>query len=69
MVVRSFAACAPQAGQEMYTAWKDRDSKLADEKQHRIVASSQRIGGQMGIAGIKYDCDLTGYFGGFPRLP
>jgi dihydrodipicolinate synthase/N-acetylneuraminate lyase len=23
----------------------------------------------LGVAGIKYGCDLNGYFGGAPRLP
>ena len=65
----AFASLAPTACFEVYTAWKDRDPKLAEEKQQRIAAPSQRIVGQLGIPGIKYGLDLNGYYGGPPRLP
>jgi dihydrodipicolinate synthase/N-acetylneuraminate lyase len=64
-----FAACAPQACQEVYSAWKDHDLKLAEEKQGRIAGPSQRITGELGIRGIKYACDFNGYYGGRPRAP
>ena len=64
-----FAACAPQACQEVYLAWKDRDLKLAAEKQQRIVRPSQRIAGHLGVSGVKYACDYNGYYGGRPRAP
>ncbi|MGB6687774.1 MAG: dihydrodipicolinate synthase family protein [Terracidiphilus sp.] len=67
--ILGFAACAPQACQEIYLAWKDRDLKLAEEKQRRIAAPSQRIGAALGIAGVKYACDFNGYYGGRPRAP
>ena len=67
--ILGFAACAPQACQEVYLAWKDHDLKLAEEKQERIAASSQRILGQLGISGVKYACDFNGYFGGRARSP
>jgi len=67
--ILAFAACAPQACQEVYFAWKDHDPKLAREKQERIAGPSQRIGGQLGIAGIKYACDFNGYYGGRCRAP
>ena len=67
--VLAFAACAPQACQEVYLAWKDRDLALAAEKQQRITAPSQRVAGALGIAGIKYACDFNGYYGGRPRAP
>lgn len=65
----SFAACAPQACLEVYLAWRDHDLKLARDKQERITNSSQRIVGELGIAGVKYACDFNGYYGGYPRLP
>lgn len=65
----AFACIAPTACFEVYTAWKDRDPKLAEEKQQRIAAASQRIVGQFGIPAIKYGLDLNGYYGGPPRLP
>ena len=67
--VLGFAACAPQACQEVYFAWKDHDLNLAREKQERIAGPSQRIVGQLGIGGVKYGCDFNGYYGGRARAP
>lgn len=67
--VLGFAACAPQACQEIYLAWKDHDPVLAAEKQKRIARASQRIAGALGIPGIKYGCDFNGYYGGRARSP
>jgi dihydrodipicolinate synthase/N-acetylneuraminate lyase len=67
--VLAMAAFAPQACAEIYMAWKDRDMKLAEEKQQRIVPSADLICGRLGIPGVKYACDLNGYYGGSPRLP
>jgi 4-hydroxy-2-oxoglutarate aldolase len=67
--ILGFGTCAPQACYEIYFAWKDRDPKLAAEKQERIDKPSQRIGAELGIAGVKYACDFNGYYGGYPRQP
>jgi dihydrodipicolinate synthase/N-acetylneuraminate lyase len=67
--ILGFAACAPQACQEVYLAWKDRDRALAGEKQQRIAAASERIVGQLGINGVKHACDFNGYYGGRARAP
>jgi len=67
--ILALAAFAPQACQEVYLAWKDHDAKLAEEKQHRLDGSSQRIVGQLGIAAVKYACDYNGYYGGRARAP
>lgn len=67
--VLGIAAFAPQACYEIYTAWKDKDPVLAQEKQERVRRASLRVGGELGIAGIKYGCDLNGYYGGPPRMP
>jgi dihydrodipicolinate synthase/N-acetylneuraminate lyase len=67
--ILGFAACAPQACQEVYLAWKDHDLKLAEEKQQRIAGPSQRIVGSLGISGVKYACDFNGYYGGRARAP
>jgi dihydrodipicolinate synthase/N-acetylneuraminate lyase len=67
--ILGFAACAPQACHEVYLAWKDRDRKLAQEKQERIAAASQRVAGQLGISGVKHACDFNGYYGGRARAP
>jgi 4-hydroxy-2-oxoglutarate aldolase len=67
--ILGFGACAPQACQEIYLAWKDHDLELARAKQERIAAVSQRIVGQLGISGVKAACDFNGYFGGRARAP
>jgi dihydrodipicolinate synthase/N-acetylneuraminate lyase len=67
--ILGFAACAPQACQEVYLAWKDHDLKLAEEKQQRIAGPSKRVIGELGISGVKYACDFNGYFGGRARAP
>jgi 4-hydroxy-2-oxoglutarate aldolase len=67
--ILAFAACAPQACQEVYLAWKDRDLKLAAEKQERIAAPSRRIASRMGVPGVKFACDFNGYYGGRARSP
>jgi 4-hydroxy-2-oxoglutarate aldolase len=67
--VLAMAAVAPQACAEIYMAWKDRDAKLAEEKQQRILVAADLVCGRLGIPGVKYACDLNGYYGGSPRLP
>ncbi|HVW77437.1 MAG TPA: dihydrodipicolinate synthase family protein [Alloacidobacterium sp.] len=67
--ILAFAACAPQACQEIYTAWKDNDPKLAADKQQRILEASKAVVNQYGVPGVKFACDLNGYYGGRPRIP
>jgi dihydrodipicolinate synthase/N-acetylneuraminate lyase len=67
--VLALAACAPQACQEIYTAWKENDPALAALKQERVVQASRYVSGALGVPGIKHGCDLNGYYGGRPRLP
>jgi dihydrodipicolinate synthase/N-acetylneuraminate lyase len=62
------AACAPQGCYEAYAAFKDGDAALAREKEQRLLDADALLH-ELGIAGIKYGCDLNGYFGGVPRLP
>jgi dihydrodipicolinate synthase/N-acetylneuraminate lyase len=64
----AFAACAPQACYEVFAAWKDGDHGLAEEKQARLQSAAKYFE-DSGVAGIKYGCDLNGYFGGTARLP
>ena len=67
--VLALATFAPQACCEVYTAWADKDAKLATEKQQRIAQAGVEIAGKMGIPGVKYALDVNGYFGGRPRMP
>jgi 4-hydroxy-2-oxoglutarate aldolase len=65
----AFAASAPQVSYEVYAVWKDGDEGLAREKQIRLREAAARVEIGLGVAGIKYGCDLNGYYGGWPRLP
>lgn len=67
--ILALAVFAPQACQEVYLAWKDRNLRLAQDKQQRLAVPSQRIVGQLGIAGVKHACDYNGYYGGRARAP
>jgi len=68
-VVPGFAASAPQACYEVVAAWKDGDEGLAEEKQARLRGVAEKVERELGVPGIKYGCDLNGYFGGSSRLP
>jgi len=63
------AACAPQACYEVIAAWKDGDEPLAKEKQERLREAAYLTEYELGVGGLKFACDLNGYFGGLPRLP
>ncbi len=67
--ILALADAAPTAMYEIYAAWKDGDHKLAQEKQQRVVQAATRVVGQLSIPGVKYACDLNGYYGGPVRLP
>ncbi len=67
--ILAFACAAPTACYEIYAAWKEGDMALAREKQQRIVQASLKVGGELGVPGIKYAMDLNGYYGGPSRLP
>jgi len=67
--ILAFANVAPTSCYEIYAAWKEGDAELARLKQERIVDAAQRVGGELGIPGLKYGMDFNGYFGGIARLP
>ena len=67
--VLGFASFAPEACQEIYLAWRDHDTALAESRQKRIVQANRRILGELGISAIKYACDYNGFYGGHARLP
>jgi len=67
-VLPRLAACAPQACYEVYAAFKDGDAGLSAEKAER-VRGADALMQELGVSGIKYGCDLNGYFGGLARLP
>ena len=67
--ILAFACPAPTACYEIYAAWKEGDAELARLKQERISKAAQRVGGDLGVPGIKHGMDFNGYFGGPSRLP
>jgi 4-hydroxy-2-oxoglutarate aldolase len=67
--ILAFGCAVPTACYEIYSAWKEGDAELARIKQERIAAAALRIGGDLGIPGIKCSMDFNGYFGGPARLP
>lgn len=67
--ILAFACVAPTACYEIYAAWKEGDTDLAQLKQQRIVRAAERVVGEFGIPGVKHGMDFNGYFGGPARLP
>jgi 4-hydroxy-2-oxoglutarate aldolase len=67
--ILAFADAAPTACYEIYAAFKDGDTKLAEEKQQRIATAATRIVGELSVPGVKYAMELNGYYGGNGRLP
>ena len=67
--ILAFACPAPTACYEIYAAWKEGDAELARLKQERIAQAAQRVGGELGIPGLKHGIDFNGYYGGPSRLP
>lgn len=67
-VVPELAACAPQGCHEVWAAFKDANPALARLKAERLREADAAVS-EFGVAGVKYACDLNGYYGGAPRLP
>ncbi|HEX5284102.1 MAG TPA: dihydrodipicolinate synthase family protein [Bryocella sp.] len=67
-VMPELAGCAPQGCHEVWAAFKDGDPKLARLKAERLREADAAVS-KFGVAGVKYACDLNGYYGGAPRLP
>ena len=67
--ILAFACPAPTACYEIYAAWKEGDADLSRLKQERIANAAQRVGGELGVPGLKYGMDLNGFYGGPARLP
>jgi 4-hydroxy-2-oxoglutarate aldolase len=67
-VAPELATAVPQACHEVVAAWKDGDPELAREKQQRIT-TVQAVVAELGVPGVKYASELSGYYGGPPRLP
>lgn len=67
-LLQPIAAAVPQAAFEVWAAWKDGDVSLVAGKQARLSGAEKGIAPH-DIASIKAGSELSGYFGGRPRLP
>jgi len=67
-VAMPLAASVPQAAYEVWAAWKDGDPRLLENKQQRLYEAEKGIA-LWDIPAVKYASELSGYFGGRPRLP
>jgi dihydrodipicolinate synthase/N-acetylneuraminate lyase len=67
-LVMPLATSVPQAAFEVWAAWKDGNPNLLAEKQRRLSSAEQGIAA-WDTPAIKAGSELSGYFGGRPRLP
>ncbi len=67
-VAPAAAASVPGAVFEIWAAWKDGDTALMHEKEQRVTTAEAYLL-QQGVPAIKAAAELSGYFGGRPRLP
>ncbi len=67
-VAPELAGCAPQGCHEVWAAFKEGDPQLARLKAERLREADVVVS-ELGVAAVKYACDLNGYYGGAPRLP
>jgi 4-hydroxy-2-oxoglutarate aldolase len=63
-------ACAlPELTVDLFDAFRSGDWKTAAQLQSQLQPPAAAVTTQFGIAGLKAGMELTGYFGGPPRLP
>jgi len=67
--VLAFSNAAPHATVCIWEAHRTREPEAALDWQNRIARASYLVTGKYGIGGLKYAMDLSGYYGGPPRLP
>ena len=67
--VLAFANAAPYATISIWEAHRTREPEAALDWQNRIGRAAYLVTTKYGVPGLKYAMDLTGYYGGPPRLP
>jgi 4-hydroxy-2-oxoglutarate aldolase len=65
----AFACVAPYATISIWEAHRTREIDAARDWQQRITHAAELTTTKYGIPGLKHAMDLTGYYGGPPRLP
>ncbi len=67
--ILAIANAVPYVCQTVWEAFRMRQHEAAQDWQNRLLPASKLIPARHGIAGLKFAMDLTGYYGGPPRLP
>ena len=67
--ILAVANAAPQECVEIFNLFKKGALQKARELQNRLTPLAKAVTTKYGIGGLKMAMDLTGYFGGNPRLP
>jgi len=67
--ILAFANAAPYAAISIWEAHRTREFDAALDWQNRISKAAVLVTAKHGIPGLKYAMDLSGYYGGPPRLP
>jgi 4-hydroxy-2-oxoglutarate aldolase len=67
--ILDFAAAAPYAAITIWEAHRTREEEAGAEWQNRILHAARQIEECYGVPGLKHAMDMTGYYGGPPRLP
>jgi len=67
--VLSQADYAPELCVGLYQVFRQKRKKEALKFQERLLPLARKIAVPYGVPGIKTALDLSGYAGGFPRLP
>jgi 4-hydroxy-2-oxoglutarate aldolase len=67
--VLALACFLPELCLRIHECFTSGDFATAGRLQSAVLGASRRIVADMGIPGVKYAMDCSGYFGGNPRPP
>jgi 4-hydroxy-2-oxoglutarate aldolase len=67
--ILALANIAPDQCLQIYSYCREKNFEKALEIQNRMIPVNKAVTAKFGVAGLKVAMDLTGYFGGDPRLP
>ena len=67
--ILAIANALPYACVTIWEAFRSRQQEACKDWQTRLLPASKIIAAKYGIPGLKHAMDLTGYYGGPPRLP
>ena len=67
--ILAYANAAPYSAIAIWEAYRRREEAAGLDWQNRIGRASALVTTKYGIPGLKYAMDLSGYYGGPPRLP